>query len=479
MAHFPDQSVSEKLGSYSVIQGGMGIGVSGWKLARAVARAGQIGVVSGAALEAVFARRIQLGTDLDAIKRALGRFPFQDAARNVIDRITSRFNQTSVGRRFADQPMFTAKPSRELIEMSICASFVEVALAKENHTGLVGINLLEKIQLPHLYSLYGAMLAGVNLVIVGAGIPYQFPEAMAAFAVGEEASYKLNVTGARDAEIAAGFSPREFFGTVPELEKPLFLPIISSVVLGKMLARNAGVDGFIVEEKVAGGHNAPPRGKLTLDESGQPVYGPKDRIDYASIRDLGKPFYLGGSWSSPERRAEALALGANGVQVGSLFALSEESGFAPDIKQELRRMAFRGELKIFTDPTASPTGFPFKVAQVPGTLSDADIFARRERACDLGYLREAYLDGSGSVRFRCPAEPVERYLLKGGSLEESGPAKCLCNALLANVGLGQQRNGYPEPLLITLGDDLDFARRIMRDPDGSYTAAQAVKYLLG
>ena len=42
-----------------VIQGGMGIAVSSWRLASAVARAGQLGVVSGTALDLVLARRQQ------------------------------------------------------------------------------------------------------------------------------------------------------------------------------------------------------------------------------------------------------------------------------------------------------------------------------------------------------------------------------------------------------------------------------------
>lgn len=43
-----------------IIQDGMGIGVSAWTLARAVSRLGQLGVVSGTALEAVLARRLQM-----------------------------------------------------------------------------------------------------------------------------------------------------------------------------------------------------------------------------------------------------------------------------------------------------------------------------------------------------------------------------------------------------------------------------------
>jgi len=37
----------------TIIQGGMGAGVSGWRLAKAVAQCGQLGVVSGTALEMI------------------------------------------------------------------------------------------------------------------------------------------------------------------------------------------------------------------------------------------------------------------------------------------------------------------------------------------------------------------------------------------------------------------------------------------
>ena len=42
-----------------IIQGGMGVGVSSWRLARAVSALGQLGVVSGTALDQVLARRLQ------------------------------------------------------------------------------------------------------------------------------------------------------------------------------------------------------------------------------------------------------------------------------------------------------------------------------------------------------------------------------------------------------------------------------------
>ena len=54
-------------------------------------------------------------------------------------------------------------------------NFVEVFLAKEGHNNPVGINYLEKVQIPHLPSIYGAMLAGVGYVLMGAGIPLHIP----------------------------------------------------------------------------------------------------------------------------------------------------------------------------------------------------------------------------------------------------------------------------------------------------------------
>ena len=62
------------------------------------------------------------------------------------------------------------------------AAFVEVSLAKEGHSGPIGINLLTKVQMPNLAMLYGAMLADVDVVLMGAGIPKDIPGALDAMA---------------------------------------------------------------------------------------------------------------------------------------------------------------------------------------------------------------------------------------------------------------------------------------------------------
>src|SRR5512140_3868708 len=67
-----------------IIQGGMGVAVSGWPLARAVSRLGQLGVVSGTALAIVLARRLQLGDPDGDLRRALAHFPFPHMAARVL-----------------------------------------------------------------------------------------------------------------------------------------------------------------------------------------------------------------------------------------------------------------------------------------------------------------------------------------------------------------------------------------------------------
>ncbi len=56
---------------------------------------------------------------------------------------------------------------------------------------------------------------------------------------------------------------------------------------------------------------------------------------------------------------------------------------------------------------------------------------------------------------------------------------CLCNALMANVGLGQTRaTGYVEKPLITLGANLEGPERLAALHPEGWTALQALDWLL-
>ncbi len=470
------------MSSFQIIQGGMGVAVSNWHLARAVAQAGQLGVVSGTGLGIVFARRLQEGDEGGHLRRAAAAFPFPDVAKRVLD---TYFIE---GGKPAEKP-FKPAPLPDLplpvpvSELTVLANFAEVWLAKEGHSNPVGINFLEKIQLPMPAQLFGAMLANVDYILIGAGIPRYVPGMLDALAQGKPAEMKLDVENALPGEEWINrFDPAAFCGTTPPtLKRPKFLAIVSSATLAMTLARksNGVVDGFIVESALAGGHNAPPRGPMTLSPEGEPVYGPRDTAELDKIRDIGKPFYLAGGCASPARLADALALGASGVQVGTAFAFCDESGIAPDLKRSVIDMSREHKVRVFTDPAASPTSFPFKVVQIDGTISDPDVYEARKRICDMGYLRKAYRKEDGTLGHRCAAEPVEHFVRKGGTESETVGRKCICNALFGTIGLGQvDRQGHTEPAIVTAGStEIDLTQFITPERS-SYTAQDVLDMLL-
>lgn len=436
-----------------IIQGGMGVAISGWELARTVAARGALGVVSGTALDVVLARRLQDGDLGGHMRRALRVFPFPDVAERVLQRYYVAGGKAA-GVPYRRVPMFTQTPSPHLVDLTVLANFAFVWLAREGHEGLVGINYLEKIQMPNLPSVYGAMLAGVDYVLMGAGIPREMPRALDRLARGEAVSVQLHMESAEES-VPLSFDPAPFGAGL--LKRPKFLAIVASDALAGTLLRKAGgrVDGFVVETPVAGGHNAPPRLRGGLSPNGEPVYGPKDAVDLERMRQLEVPFWLGGGYGHPTRLMEARAAGATGVQIGTAFAFCRESGLDPALRRDLLRQVMRGDATVFTDPLASPTGFPFKVVPFDTSLTNPQIYARRPRHCDLGYLRRVGMRATGKLVYRCPAEPVDAYVSKGGRGEDTVGRKCLCNALMANVGLGQHRPGEaPERPLVTAGDDL-------------------------
>jgi nitronate monooxygenase len=465
-----------------IIQGGMGAGVSNWSLANAVSRLGQLGVVSGTALDVILARRLQDGDAGGHMRRAIAAFPFPEMAGRVLRKYFVEGGRPE-GAPYRAIPMYARTGSaRELVELCILANFVEVWLAREGHDGPVGINYLEKIQLPVLPSLYGAMLAGVAAVLMGAGIPIRVPGILDHFVLHEAAEYPLAITGSIEGDdTAMRFSPADWVeGAAPALKRPLFLPIIASNTLALTLQRKANgrVDGFIIEGPTAGGHNAPPRGKPALSATGEPVYGERDVVDLAKMRELGLPFWLAGGRGTAEGLRDALACGAAGIQVGTAFAYCDESGLDAATKARVLALAASGGAHVFTDPVASPTGFPFKVVQIEGTLSSEEEYLKRTRICDLGYLREPYRREDGSTGYRCASEPVAQYVAKGGGEEYAQGRKCLCNALMADIGIGQTRGGIAEKTLVTSGDDVADIGRFLTPGNLSYSAADVVARLL-
>lgn len=470
-----------------IIQGGMGVAISGWPLANAVARTGQLGVVSGTALEVVCARRLQQGDPGGHVRRALAHFPLAGVAERIL-RTYYIAGGKAPGAAYRPVLRFTLQPARALQELTVAANFVEVFLAKEGHDGPVGVNFLRKIELPIPFACYGAMLAGVDHVLVGAGNPADLPVLLDRLARHQPVALPVRVqaTTSADGDFAIHFDPRDLAsGAAPPLHRPRLDAIVASVDLATALLADPATrpDGFVVEGYTAGGHNAPPRGPRRLDQRGQPTYDERDAVDPPQLAGLGVPFWMAGSYGTPAGLAHAVAGGAAGIQVGTAFALCRESGMADEHKDRLLDQAAHGQVGVRTDGRASPTGFPFKVAELDGTLSDERVYADRQRICDLGALRSPYRKTDGTIGYRCPAEPVAVYERHGGRPANTAGRRCLCNALLATAGLAQQRpDGHAEPAIVTTGADFTAVRDLVaRLPAGqrTYSAQDVVTYLLG
>ena len=460
-----------------IIQGGMGVGISNWRLAQAVARCGQLGVVSGTGLDTLLIRRLEDGDPDGHMRQAIAQFPIAAVRASIERHLHPKPRKSGTAYSLLQMYKVGSPPARQ--QVSMLAAFVEVWLAKAGHDGPVGINLLTKIQPPTLPTLYGAMLAGVDYVLMGAGIPREIPSALDRLAAHQAAELRMDVIGASaDKEYRLRFDPHDHWEPPSaSLRCPKFLPIVSSTLLATVLVRKGTgrVDGLVIEAPSAGGHNAAPRGELRLDARGEPIYGERDVVDLTKIRELGVPFWLAGGVGNPSALKEARSNGAAGVQIGTLFAYCDESGMVDDLKRSALAAAARGEVRVRTDVRASPTSYPFKLVEWAG---DPSAGVERERVCDLGYLREAYVTPTGRVDFRCAAEPVDIYVKKGGAIEDTVGRKCLCNGLLATAGHPQRRRGAVEPPILTSGDDLvrigDFLQGRER-----YSAADVVGWLLG
>lgn len=464
-----------------IIQGGMGVGVSSPKLARAVSKMGQLGVVSGTAVAVSLARRLQHRRISRSIMNALSAFPFPE----MVERILNRYHHAEKSKKlkYLAVPMPRIDMDPALVELTVVANFVEVYQAKQGHQGLIGINLLEKLQVPTVASLYGAMLANVDVVLMGAGIPIRIPWLLDELQHHNDVSFPINVTGDLEQKEFVHFSPKDFTNglQLEPLKRPQFLAIVSSGTLATRLHRSdfGSPDGFVVETPIAGGHNAPPRGNPPLNEHNEPQYGPKDAIDLSIFRELGLPFWLAGGYGTPEALHGALEHGAQGIQVGTAFAFCEESGMKPSIRKKVIQHVLKGDLVVRTDGRASPTGFPFKIVELQKTNGIPAQAKKRRRVCDLGYLREPYRKDDGTVGYRCASEPIDDYIKKGGTLEETKDRLCLCNGLVASIGLPQTRaDKRTEKQVITAGDDLVYIARYMPRNVQSYSAKDVINYIL-
>jgi nitronate monooxygenase len=172
------------------------------------------------------------------------------------------------------------------------------------------------------------------------------------------------------------------------------VPIVSearaaSLIVRRWLRRGRAPDAIVIEHpRYAGGHLGAARTEEVAEA----------RFDFArvvpeiraALHEQGLdaeriPLIAAGGVNSPERVAAALAAGADAVQVGTAFAVSEECDAHPNFKRVLAE-ATPEDIVVFM----SVAGLPARAVRTPwlaGYLEKLEALKRRARvrACTLAW----------------------------------------------------------------------------------------------
>ena len=322
----PSAKIKNTIIRLPIIQGGMGIGISNFRLAGTVAKEGGLGVLSSAGLDRIVGERHG--------RRFKAR---EAAAQDVID-----------AKAIADG-------------------------------GPIGMNVMVAVINQYEDSVLGSMDGGVDVIISGAGLPMALPEIVKSH---------------------------------PRKNEVAIVPILSSgravdVVLRRWSRTGIMPDGIVVEGPLAGGHIA----WKTREDAKDPKHNLDVLVDEVlqvlKKWDLPIPVFAAGGVYTHEDIQKYLKMGCAGVQMGTRFLATHESG----ANNEYRRLlieATEDDIEL-ADRPGSPCGMLFRVLKKSPFYQEA-LAQTRPPKCDKGYLlNKGY----------CPSK------------EDNVKTFCICNGLLA------------------------------------------------
>ncbi len=315
----PELNIGGLCARLPIIQGGMGIGVSLSRLASAVANEGGIGIISGVQIgfRDPHFRENPVKANLKAIGEEIAK------ARALSPRGIIGMNFMSIDSHYAEyvREAFRENP----VKANLKAIGEEIAKARAlSPRGIIGMNFMS-IDSHYAEYVREAVKNGIDLIISGAGLPLALPELVS--------------------------------GT-----KTRILPIVSSaracrLVLTNWLKKHNRIpDGVVVEGPKAGGHLG-----FKLDDL---LAGTEQKLEdaltevLALVRDFEVkhgvkiPVIAAGGLNCHADIERMLKLGADGVQMGTVFVATEECDAADGFKQTYVN-AKPGDARIIL----SPTGF--------------------------------------------------------------------------------------------------------------------------
>lgn len=337
-----------------IIQGGMGVGVSLYPLAKAVAREGGLGIVSSA----------------------------------CIDRLLSKRNGKKLN--------------------TYEAVYEEISLSKIQN-GFAGINIMAALVRDYNDSVKGALDAGADVIISGAGLPLNLP----AIQPPKDTALVPIVSSARALEIIC-----------KKWEKLGYRP-----------------DAVVLEGPLAGGHLGFRIDQVELESNKLENLLPP--VKEMAIKCGDFPVIVAGGIYTHEDIVQFMSMGADGVQMGTRFLATEESSASDDYKRAV--LQAREEDIVVAHRPGSPCGLPFRVIkQSPMYVSS--LKQLRKPKCDKGYVLMKDPEGKFSL---CPAkQDNEKYF-------------CICNGLLSSGGYNTDK----EEELFTVGSNASRVDKIMSVKD--------------
>jgi len=357
----PSLVIKGKTIKVPIIQGGMGVGVSLSPLAGAVAQEGGVGVISSAAL----------------------------------DRLVSKRN---------GKKMTTYE-----------AVYEEISLAKEKG-GVSGINIMVALVQTYEDTVKGAIDAGADVIISGAGLPMNLPMIKAP---GDTALIPI-VSSARALELIC-----------KKWERAHYRP-----------------DAVVLEGPLAGGHLGFRIEDIYLESNKLENLLPE--VKETAIRYGNFPVIVAGGIYSYEDIVRFLKMGADGVQMGTRFLVTEESSATDAYKQAVIN-AGKEDIIVAQKP-GSPCGLPFMVIKESPMFHNG-LTGKRKPRCDKGYVLTKDKEGNFT---QCRAKIND------------GCNFCICNGLLSSAGY----NPEAEEPLYTVGangyriDRLTTVKELMNELTG-------------
>ena len=235
--------------------------------------------------------------------------------------------ELKIGTKIASVPIVQGGMAIRLSTARLAA-----AVANEGGIGLIAISGMPEEEIRYEIRLARSLtkgIIGVNIMVAARNFANAVRTAM-------DEGIDLVVAG-------AGFS-RDIFGLGRESGTPV-VPIVSSVKLAKISER-LGATAIVVEGKEAGGH-------LGTSTS------VRDLIP--DIRAAVKiPVIAAGGVLTGQDIVDRIKMGANGVQMGSRFAASEESNAAPALKEYYLKSKPDDVVVIH-----SPVGLPGRAVRTP------------------------------------------------------------------------------------------------------------------